>query len=349
MLKEFITTNLTTNQYMVALIYLLVFFIIIKLGVFIVEKIILKLTMKSKTDLDDLIIEKSAKPVTVIALLFGIKIALGQLPWKEELVKIFNTSMDTLIGLFILVLFYRIFSISSTRIIKKVARKTKTSQNEALLQLVKSTLQVVLVLVGILYILKVWGIEIGPLLTGIGIGGLAIAFAMQSSLANIFGGVSIILDKSVQVGDLVKLEGGVTGKILNIGLRSTKVKTFDNEMIIVPNSKLADSNIQNIAQPEPKSRVVIPFGVAYGSNIEKVKKIVMKEIPTITGFTNDPEPTVKFLEMGNSSLSFKAFFFVESFEQRFGAIDEANTKIYNALNKAKIEIPFPQMDVHVKK
>ena len=210
-------------------------------------------------------------------------------------------------------------------------------------------MKVVLIIATIIYLLSYWGIEIGPLLAGVGIGGIAIAFALQSSLANVFGGISIILDKTIRVGDLVKLSDGTTGTILHIGLRSTRVKTFDNEMIFVPNSKLSNENVQNIAMPEPKSRVVIPFSVAYGSKIEEVKKIVMKEIKTVQGFANDPEPSVRFLEMADSALNFKAYFFVNSYEERFAAIDEANTKIYNALNKAKISIPFPQMDVHLKK
>ena len=177
----------------------------------------------------------------------------------------------------------------------------------------------------------------------------AIAFAMQESLSNIFGGISIILDKSIRIGDLITLDDKTTGKILKIGLRSTRIKTFDNEAIIIPNSKLANGNIHNIAQPEPKLRVVIPFGVAYGSDINKVKRLVLLEIKKVKHFVDDPEPSVKFLEMADSSLNFKAFFFVDSFENRFGAIDEANTRIYNALNKAKIEIPFPQVDVHLKK
>lgn len=348
MIEEFIT-NITTNQYVTALLYLVIWFLFLRIAVYIAEKIILKLAVNSKTDLDDLIIKVSSKPLTLIALLFGMKISLDKLPLAENVIGIINISMNTLITIFTLYLIYVIFDLSFTRVMRKVAKKTNRQSNEGLLQLTKSTLQVVLVLAGILYILKIWGLEIGPFLTGLGIGGLAIAFALQSSLSNIFGGISIILDKSIQVGDLVKLDGGVTGIILKIGLRSTKVKTFDNEMIIVPNSKLSDSNIQNIAQPEPKSRVVVPFSVAYGSDIAKVKKIVMKEIVSTVGFVNDPEPAVRFLEMADSALNFKAYFFVSSFEERFDAIDEANTKIYNALNKANISIPFPQLDVHMKK
>ena len=159
----------------------------------------------------------------------------------------------------------------------------------------------------------------------------------------------MIMDKSIRVGDLVYLDANTRGKIAKIGLRSTKIRTFDNELIIVPNTKLAESNIQNVALPEPKTRVVVPFGVAYGTDVDKVKKIVMKEIKSVEGFINDPEPKIRFLEMADSSLKFNAYFYVKSYENRADAISEANTKIYNALNKNKIEIPFPQRDVHMKK
>jgi MscS family membrane protein len=259
---------------------------------------------------------------------------------------------EIIISLVILVsayIIYVIFDLVFAKAWKRVAMKANTKANEALIQLTQGTVKVILIILTILYLLSYWGIEIGPLLAGVGIGGIAIAFALQSSLANVFGGISIIMDKTIRVGDWIKLEDGTVGIILKIGLRSTKLKTFDNETIYVPNSNLSNSKVQNIAMPDPKSRVVIPFGVKYGSNIEKVKKVVLKEIKKVAHYVEEPEPSVKFLEMGDSALKFKAFFFVDSFENRFAAIDEANTRIYNALNKAGISIPFPQMDVHLKK
>ena len=348
MLMDFIL-RYTQNAYLIALFYLVIWFILLRVCVYFIEKVVLRLTVKTKTDLDDLIVEKSSGPLTSIILLVGIKIALDKLPWSESTINVINLLMNSLIAIIILYLVYAIFNISFTRVMRGVAKKAKKEHNEGLIQLTKSTLQVVLILSGVIYVLQMWGFDVGTVLAGIGVAGIAIAFALQESLSNIFGGISIILDKSVNVGDLVNLDDGTSGKIARIGIRSTKIQTFDNEVIIVPNSKLASSNIKNIAQPAPKSRVVIPFGVAYGTNIEKVKKIVLKEIKTVSGFIDDPEPNVRFLAMGNSSLDFKAYFFVESYEQRFNAIDEANTKIYNALNKNKIEIPFPQMDVHLKK
>ncbi len=348
MLNELIT-NITTNEYLAAIIYFIFFFIILRVSIFILEKIILKLTIKTKTDLDDLILARLSKPLTFIALLFGLKASVNQISTLENTIGIVQEILSTILILVIMYLVYAIFDLSFTRVWNRFARKTKAKSNEAILNLTNGTIKVILIIFTIIYVLNFWGIEIGPLLAGLGIGGIAIAFALQSSLANIFGGISIILDKTVQVGDVVNLEGNTSGRILSIGLRSTRVKTFDNEIVIVPNSKLANGNIHNVAQPEPKVRVVIPFGVAYGSKIDQVKKIILTEIKKIKGYVNEPMASVKFLEMGDSSLKFKAYFFVETFENRLSAIDEANTRIYNALNKAKIEIPFPQMDVNVKK
>jgi MscS family membrane protein len=348
MLNDLIT-SITTNQYLVALIYLAIFFILIRFGVWVVEKVILKLTIKTKTDLDDLIIKVAAKPLTWIAFLFSLKISIGKITIAESMFEDINVAVNTFVTIVGVYLVYKIFNISLSRVWKKFSKKAKVKHNDALIQLTSGVLKVVLIVFGILYVLSLWGFEIGPILTGLGIGGIAIAFALQESLANIFGGVSMILDRSVNVGDLVNLEGNVSGKILKIGLRSTKVKTFDNEIVIVPNSKLASGNIHNVAQPDPVVRVVVPFGVAYGSDVDKVKKLVLAEIKKVKHIVKDPAPFVKFLEMADSSLNFKAYFFVETFDVRLGALDEANTRIYNVLNKAGIEIPFPQMDVNIKK
>jgi len=337
------------NAYLRALVILILAFVVIRILIFIIEKVIIKFTKKTKTDVDDLIIEKSSKPITALAFFIGLRFALVEVPIPENFL---NILLNIIMSLIILTISWWAYGITDLLIFygwKKIAKKTKTDVDDSLVNLVHGLLKAIWIVFTLLYILNLWGIEIGPFLAGLGIGGLAVAFAMQESLANIFGGVSIILDKTVKVGDLVYLDDGTKGKVLHIGLRSTRIKTFDNEIVIIPNGKFANSKIQNVSLPEPKARVVIPFGVAYGSNIEKVKKIVLNEIKKIKNVVDEPAPSVMFLEMADSSLNFKAYFYVDSFENRFASIDEANTKIYNALNKAKIEIPFPQIDVHLKK
>jgi len=338
-----------SNDYARAFAILIGVFIILKLFVFVVEKIIFFFTKKTKTGIDDLILQKTSKPLTAIILLIGVWFAFNEIPFPEI---VLGFAFKILYSLIMVVVFYVVFALLDLFLLagwRKISIKAKTGLDESAISLVRGILKFIWIILALLYILDLWGVQIGPFLAGLGIAGLAVALALQPTLSNIFSGLSIILDKSIRVNDLVYLDADTKGKILKIGLRSTKILTFDNELVILPNSKLAESRIQNVALPEPKSRAVVAFGVAYGSNIDKVKKIVLKEIKSIKNLINDPEPSVKFLEMADSSLNFKAYFYVDSFEHRFAAIDEANTKIYNALNKNKISIPFPQMDVYLKK
>jgi MscS family membrane protein len=336
------------NEYLRALVVLVAFILIIRIILSVFLRAIIKLTSKTKTDIDDILIKSASGPLTVIAFLLGLKFSLDELGYSEA----FSLNVSRIIFSGIVISFaYLIFALIDgvlIRALKKVSDKTKSDIDDTLTHLISGVLKFALIILAMLYILDLWGIEVLPILGALGVAGIAVALALQPTLSNIFSGVSIILDKSVRVDDLVYLDDKTKGKILKIGLRSTKIRTFDNELIIVPNSKLADSTIQNVALPEPESRAVVPFSVAYGSDIEKVKKIVVKEIKTIEHVEKEPEPLVRFIEMGESSLNFKAYYFVDSFENRFGTIDEANTKIYNALNKAGISIPFPQMDVHIK-
>jgi len=344
MLEQYIINNILRA---VAVFTLLL--IALRVSISLIERIILKLVKKTKTDLDDIIIKKSSRPITLVLIFISLGIAVKELALSGNLLVNVNSFISSVLIIFIGYLIYIIIDIAIFNIWNQFALKVNIKTGESLASLIKGVLEIIIIVITALYVLNSWGIEITPLLAGLGIAGLAIALALQPTLGHIFSGISMILDKSVKVGDLVYLDDNTKGKINKVGMRSTKIITFDNELVIVPNTKLADSVIQNIALPEPKSRVVIPFGVEYGSDIEKVKQLVMKEVKTIKSVCKDPEPVVSFREMGDSALLFKAYFYVDHFSERFSATDEANTKIYNTLNKNKIGIPFPQMDVHVKK
>jgi len=339
-----------TNQYARAIVVLFIIFVVLRTFIFLIEKIVTTFTKKTKTNLDDILIQRLSKPVTILVFSIGMFFAVSELTLEKGIFNIISNVFHSIDIVLVAIISYVVLDVVIIKFFKKVIGKTQTNIDDSLVSLIHSVLRILWVVLALLYILDLWGVQIGPLLAGLGIAGLAVALALQPVLSNIFSGVSIIMDKTVRVGDLVYLDSNTKGKILKVGLRSTRIQTFDNELIIIPNSKLADSLIQNVALPEPKSRVVIPFGVAYGSSIEKVKTVVLKEIKSVKNILlNDPEPSVRFLEMADSSLNFKAYFYVDTYENRFAAIDEANTKIYNALNKAGISIPFPQMDVHLKK
>ncbi|MEK6927318.1 MAG: mechanosensitive ion channel family protein [Nanoarchaeota archaeon] len=344
MLEEFIS-----NQYLRALAVLVGTLLIFRFALFIFFLIAQKAASKTKTNLDDLLINKSRWPLTFWLFFISLRISLEQLVLSDPLSLILSKSISTLIILNLAYVLFLVLDIIIFNATKKFITKTKTQIDDGLVSIIQNTLKIALIVISILYILDFWGVQVGPFLAGLGIAGLAIALALQPILSNIFSGVSMILDKTVRVGDLVYIDADTKGVIESVGFRSTKIRTFDNELIIIPNTKLAESKIQNVSLPEPKSRVVIPFSVAYGSNIEKVKKLILREVSSISKVCKSPEPVVRFIEMAESSLNFKLYFFVSHYDDRWPSIDEANTKIYNALNKNKIEIPYPHLDINIRK
>lgn len=337
------------NQYVRAVLVLVVLIIVLRIVLSVVQRVLLKATSKTKTDIDDILVKKSSLPLTLIAFFLSLRIALVELVLSEALALNISRFIFSAIIIVVAKLIYVFIDTVIIAALRKVSAKTKMKVDDTLTHLIHGTLKIALIILVLLYILDLWGIEVVPILGALGVAGIAVALALQPVLSNIFSGVAMILDKSVRKGDWVVLEDGTWGVIEKIGIRSTKIKSFDNEMIIMPNTKLAESKIQNVSLPEPVARVVIPFGVAYGSGIEKVKKVVTNELKKIKYVMKDPKPVVRFLEMGDSSLNFKAYFYVERFDVRLGATDEANTRIYNVLNKEKIGIPFPQVDVWLKK
>src|SRR3989339_1624615 len=341
--------NITPNKYLHSAIILLIFYALSQLVVFISQRVILQLTKKTKTNLDDLIVSKTNKPISLILILLGLRLAIIPHKVKPYILDVFEHIVASLIVVMVAYIFIVVFDILIINWGRKFASKTESKVDDEVVLLFQKFSRIVLSFIGLIFILNAWGIEVGPLLASLGIAGIAVAFALQSTLGNIFGGVSLIVDRSITVDDFIKLDDGTEGTIMDIGLRSTKIKSRDGDLIILPNGKLADSKIYNYHKPLPTTRVGVDFGVKYGSDAEEVKKIALKELNSLKGALKEPAPQVIFTEMGDYALRFKAFFWVESIEVKLEAKEAATTAIYNALNRNKIGIPFPTRTVYLNK
>ena len=203
-----------------------------------------------------------------------------------------------------------------------------------------------IIIIGV-FILNIWGINIGPLLAGLGIAGLAVALALQPVLSNIFSGIAIILDGTFKVGDVIEV-GDKSGEVYKIGLRTTRIKSFDNEMIIIPNSEVANSTLKNFYQPDRSIRINIEFGVEYGVDPEYIKRIIIEEVEKVKVIDKEKEVQVIFLEMGDSSLNFKVRFWVDDISKKWPAHQEAITRTYRKLYDEGIGIPYPQRTVWIR-
>jgi small-conductance mechanosensitive channel len=202
------------------------------------------------------------------------------------------------------------------------------------------------------FILNQVGIDISALLAGLGIAGLAIALALQNTLSGLFSAIGLVIDRPIRQGDFVKLEDGTEGFIEDISMRSTRIRTFDQNLVIVPNSKLTSMSITNAYLPEEEITLKIPVGVGYGSDLEKAEGVAIKianEVLDSHGAKGSAEPFVRFKEFGDSSIHMTVYLRIGKFLDQFIVRHEFIKALTVAYKKAKIEIPFPQRDVHMKK
>jgi len=336
------------NEGLQALFLLLVFIILAKLFLLFTKGFVRKITQRTKFEWDEKLLDLVEKPIAAVIVLIGIRLALVPIHVIGSYKIWLNNSVNSLI---IIAVFYSINLV--THLLLEIwganlAKKTKTRINDELLPLVHKTISVVLFLIGGIFVLKTWGVNIGPLLASLGIAGIAIGLALQPTLSNIFAGISLILDKNFKKGDVVEIDG-ITGKIHDIGLRTTRIKTFDNDLVTFPNNNIANMKILNHLQPDTRSRITIKIGVGYGSDVNKVKKIINDIVNNNKKVLVEPKPEIFFNEMGDFSLNFIVNCWVADFDEKAHIKDEILTAIYSSLNKHKVNIPYPTSTVFIKK
>jgi small-conductance mechanosensitive channel len=315
------------------------------LAKFILRRVLKPLTKKTKTKIDDLIVKSISSIIFYIVIILGFKVGIQHFDFETT---VYSSIVDTLFILVIVTLLLRIITNFSKHWLKEWATKTESTADDRLIPLVAKILKAVTIILGLIFIFDTWHINISPLLATAGIAGIAIGFAVRDSLANILGGIQLVLDKTFKVGDKVELESGEMGEILDIGIRSTKLRTYDNEVIYIPNGSLANTKIKNFTVPDLSVRVNVNFGVEYGSDPDRVRTVVLETVKKIDTVIDDPEPVVQFLNMSDFSLDFVARVWVNSWTEAYSTKLTVTDEIYKALNKAKIGIPFPTRTVYTK-
>lgn len=211
----------------------------------------------------------------------------------------------------------------------------------------------VILTVGILVLLSSQGIAIAPILAALGIGGLAVALGLQDTLANLFAGLHLLIEKPIRPGDFIKIESGEEGYVVDIGWRSTRIRMLPNNVIILPNGKLAQSRILNYYYPEKRMSVLIPIGVGYDSDPTQVERILVEEAlaaaDAAQGLLKEPVPFVRFIPgFGESSLDFTLIVQVAEFTDQYLAQHEIRKRILARFRREGIEIPYPQRTVHIQ-
>ena len=208
-------------------------------------------------------------------------------------------------------------------------------------------------LVGLLTLLNAFNVPITPLLTTLGVGGLAVALALQDTLANFFAGFYISLAGQIRVGDFIELETGQKGYVIDIGWRSTTLRQLTDSVIVIPNNKLSQTIVTNYHLPQAKVAMAIPVGVSYESDPEHVERVLLdllrQAVEDLPELCADPPPVVRFRPgFGESSLDFTIFVRVTDYEAQFGVQHDLRKRIVRRFREERITIPFPMRTVEFK-
>jgi MscS family membrane protein len=219
----------------------------------------------------------------------------------------------------------------------------------ASLPLFQFVYKVVLLGIGSYLLMASWHVNLTSWLASAGVAGIAVGFAAKDTLANFISGVFILMDAPYKVGDVIIIDDVTRGEVTDIGMRSTRLLTVDNVEVTVPNAVIGNAKIVNESSgPTLQMRVRTTVGVTYGSDVDRVRDVLMEAAKGIPHVSPNEEPIVRFSAMGESSLDFTVLVLADNPRQRALVADELNTRIYKALGAAGIEIPFPQRDLHIK-
>lgn len=213
---------------------------------------------------------------------------------------------------------------------------------------IKLSLKVAAIPLLLLTVLRVFGVPIEAFLTALGLGSLAVALALQDVLKNIFSGIQLVMDQPIRAGDFVTLGNGTRGTVLEIGMRSTRLRTVDNNTVVIPNATLANETITNADLIDAAYAHAIVIGVDYGSDTRRVEAVLRDEavraVAEVPGFSGEP-PTVVFVGMGASSLDFRVVVRLRQFAGHPDVVSELNHRLLGRLRAEGIDIPFPTRTV----
>lgn len=302
---------------------------------------------RTATKMDDLVVTSLRSPSIFWAVALGIYLGVAFSDLPERYIFYINRIIHVIVILSVTLAVSNL----SGRIFKSYIRQSNLPLPTT--GLAYGLLKAVIIVIGLLIMLSVLGISITPLITALGVGGLAVALALQDTLANLFAGIHILVEKSIRVGDFVKLETGQEGYVQDITWRTTRVRMLPNNMVVIPNSKLAQSVVTNYYLPEKRMSLLIPIGVSYDADPDEVERILVEEAKKgsadIPGLLSNPEPFVRFIPgFGESSLDFTLICQVAEFTDQYLAQHELRKRIFKRFTEAGIEIPFPQRTVHVR-
>ena len=335
----------TIWEWMISLLIIAGAFIGAKILYWLFGSIIKKITGKTKSKLDDLIVDKIEEPIILAFVLGGFWFGLSYLNLSEGFADFIEKAFYVAITFDVSWLVVRLVDALIVEYLTPLVKKTDAELDDQLLPIIRKTLKAVIWIVAVIIGLNNAGYDVGALLAGLGLGGLAFAMAAKDSVANLFGGISVFIDKPFKIQERVQIDG-YDGIITDIGLRSTKLKTLAGRIVTIPNHKFTDSYIENITS-EPSRKMSLTLGLTYDMTPDKIQK----GIDILLDIDKNSKYTVQnaiayFASFGDFSLNISFIYYIKTEpDYWFLAPNDINAEILKRFNEAGLEFAFPTQTI----
>ncbi|MBM3244674.1 MAG: mechanosensitive ion channel family protein [Candidatus Omnitrophica bacterium] len=321
----------------------LIIFLVVLFAGFIAKKVIFnrlsRWKKKTSTQLVGVIIQTAKGPFMIVCLVLALYLALQFSKLPENIMHVMSKSA-LILGIISVVL---ALANLSSGIIKIYASRLDSAL--PVTSLTQNIARIFVFSIGALIILNSLGISITPILATLGVGGLAVALALQDTLANLFAGFHITVARQIRVGDYVKLETGEEGYVVDINWRSTKIKMLPNNLVLVPNDKLNKAIVTNYYFPDKEMAVLVDLGVHYKSDLEKVERVtceVAKSVmENVSGGVIYFEPFIRYHTFGDSSIKFTVILRAKEFVDQYMVKHEFIKRLHKRYIQEGINIPYP--------
>lgn len=334
----------TIQSWVISAVIIIGVIIIAKISFWLFGKVVKKITAKTKSTLDDLIVDMVEEPIIMGIGILGFWIAFSRLLFPDT----FNEIIDKAFFFALIInatwLIARTINALIEAYIVPLTERTDNDLDDQLIPILKKSIRSVIWIIGTIVALNNAGFNVGAVIAGLGIGGLALAMAAKDSVANIFGGFTIFTDKPFRIKDRIKI-GGFDGSVTEIGIRSTRLKTLEGRIVTIPNSKFSDSMVENVSL-EPNRKVVLNLGLTYDTTGEQMK-LAMKILKEIIDANNNTEENalISFNSFGDFSLGILFIYYIKKGDDILQTQTNINLEILTKFNANKLEFAFPTQTI----
>ena len=309
------------------------------------SKIVKKLTEKTKTKIDDIIIDMIEEPIVLALTIFGLWYGLHRLNFTPEWYDWMGKVYHILLTINVTWLIARMLDAIIAEYIVPMTEKTESDLDDQIIPIVQKGLRSAIWILGIIVALNNAGYDVGALIAGLGIGGLALAMAAKDSVSNIFGGIMIFTDKPFKVGDRIKING-FDGTITEVGIRTSRMRTLEGRLVTIPNSQFTGDMVENVTE-EPSRKVKLNLGLTYNMTAEQMEKAieVLKEIAKSNNDVNS-DYVASFNSFGDFSLGILFIYYIKSGKDNLAVQTAINLEILKQFSANGLDMAFPTQTIY---